>query len=216
MMAAAPGGGAAAGNADAVLAEVKEQLKAVFAGLQTGSGEAARHAASLVQVWAARIHSRTPDGELRSLAQRAVRRHGRAAFLDTPPNHAEMEANMRSLGLTTADIARLDLHAPVEPQAKAAALDRLLAGGFQPIVDRTVQMMLDAANQLDARAGLAPVAARQQGCDACIAADMAKSEMEIACAFAAIFPVMAEICAMFAGIYIMAQSICWICRLFWG
>ena len=199
-----------------MIAEVKEQFKVAYAGLQAGSGEAARHAASLVQVWAARIHTRTSDGELRALAARGVRRHGRAALLDTPPNHAEMETNLRALGLAASDISRLELHAPVDAQAKAAALDRLLAGGIQPMVDRAVEVMTAAAGQLDARAGLTPVAARQAGCDACIAADMAKAEMEISCAFAAIFPVMAEICALFAGIYLMAQSICWICRMIWG
>jgi hypothetical protein len=220
--AAAQTAGTAGGDADPVIAEVRQQLKAALAGIQSGSGEAARHAAALVQVWGARIHGRTPDGDLRALAQRAVRRLGRPAVLDTPPNHADIEANVRALGLTTADLARLDLHAPVDSQAKAAALDRLLEGGIQPMLDRTVQMLTLVGDQFDARASVRPVAARQSGCDACIAADIARAEMETFCALAALTPIIpamavfVEVCAVFASVFVIANFACWICRMWWG
>ena len=213
---------AAGGHPDAVIGEIRQQLKAALAGLQDGSGESARRAAALVQVWAARIHTRTPPGELRALAQRAVRRKGRQAVLDASPSHADVEANLRALGLTSVDLARVDLHAPVDPQAKEAALDRLLDGGIQPMVDRAVQMLTLTAERFDTRGGLRPVAARQGGCDACVAADIARAEMEIFCALAALTPifpgmvVFAELCALFAAVFLMAQGVCWICRMWWG
>jgi hypothetical protein len=216
---------AAAGgrNADAVIGEVRQQLKGALAGLENGSGEAARRAASLAQIWAAHIHARTPDSEIRALAQRGVRRQGRAAILDAPVNHAEMDAHFRAMGLTGAQIAQLDLHAPPDPQAKEAALDRLLAEGMQPVVDRAVSMLTRTAERLDATGGLRPIAARTDFCDdICLGQTWFHVEMEIACGLAAlgyIFPpmlVFAEICALFASFWLIMLAACQLCRALFG
>ena len=216
----AAGGGS---NADAVIGEVTRQLKGALTGLENGSGESARRAASLAQIWAAQIHARTPDSELRALAQRAVRRQGRAAILDAPLNHAEMEAHFRAMGLTGARIAQLDLHVPADPQAKEAALDRLLADGIKPVVDRAVSMLTRTAERLDATGGLRPIAARTDFCDdICLGQDWFKLEMEIACGLAALgalFPpmlVFAEVCGLFASFWLIMLSACQLCRALFG
>ena len=214
---------AAGSDAGRVIGEVKQQLKGALRGLENGSAESARRAASLVQVWAAQIHARTPDSELRALAQRAVRRQGRAAILDAPVNHAEMETHFRAIGLTSAQVARLDLHGPADPQAKEATLDRLLAEGMTPVVDRTVSMLTRTAERLDATAGLRAIAARTTFCDdICLGPDLFKLEMEIACALAAmgaIFPpmlVFGEMCALFASFWLMMLAACQLCRALFG
>jgi hypothetical protein len=214
-------GGAAGGDADRVAGEIRKQLKAALTALQTGSAESARRVAALTQVWTAKIHARTPDAELRARALRAVRRQGRAAILDAPAHHADIEANLRSFGLTAADIARMDLHAPVDLRAREAALDRFLEGGLQPMIDRTVQVLTSAAERLDTASSVRAIAARRWSCDPCIAADMAKAEMEVFCALAALAPmfppmaVFAELCAVFAAIWLAAYAVCWLCSV-WG
>jgi len=214
---------AAGSSADAVIGEVKQQLKGALIGLENGSAEAARRAASLAQIWAAQIHARTPDSEIRSLAQRAVRQQGRAAVIDAPVNHKDLETHFRALGLTGAQIAQLDLHGPADPQAKEAALDRLLAEGMQPVVDRAVVMLTRTAERLDATGGLRPIAARTEFCDdICLGQDWFHVEMEIACGLAAvgfIIPpllVFAEMCALFASFWLIMLAACQLCRALFG
>ena len=218
----AQGAGAAGrGDADRVVREVKQQLKAALAGLQYGSAESARRTASLVQVWTAQVHGHTPDAELRARATRAIRLLGRAAVLDAPANHAEMEANLRAFGLTPAELARMNLHTPVDPRAREAALDRFLEGGVAPLIDRTVQALTEAAERFDTGVGIRAIAVRRASCDPCIAADMAKAEMEVFCALAALTPmfppmaIFAELCAVFAAVWLAAYAICVLCGI-WG
>ena len=223
MAAAQTGATASAGLVDPVIGEVRRQLREALTGLQNGSGEAARHAASLFQVWAARINAGTSDSEIRARATRAVRRAGRTAIIDAPINHREMQTHFRALGLSDAQIAQLDLHEPVDPQAKEAALDLLLENGVRPFVDRGVALLQSAAERLDAKRGLVPIAARSDACDdLCLGSPWFKAEMEVACALAAlaaIIPAMVvfvEVCAFFASLWLILLSACGICRLILG
>jgi len=212
------------GRSDAVLAEVKRQMKDALRGVHNGSAEAARRGASLARVWAAQIQARTTDLELRTLADRAVRQQGRDAILDAPINHKEMASQFREFGLTDAEIAQLDLHGPLDRQARAAALDRLLAGGITPVVDRAVSLLTATADRVDAGGGvLRPIAAFAGYCDdLCLVTDLFKTEMEIACALAALgalFPPMlafAEVCGLFASFWLMMLAACQLCRLLFG
>jgi hypothetical protein len=217
---------AAGTGPDQVVAEVKRQLKEALTGLENGSGESARHAASLARVWAAQIATKASDNELRALAQRAVRRRGRAAVVEAPINHREMNTHFRALGLSDAQISALDVHGPIDVQAREVALDRVLKGGVKPVVDRAVALLQVAGERLEARGGVRPIAAaaaRNDFCDdLCNGSGWFKTEMEVACALAAlaaIIPAMAvfiEVCAFFAGLWVVMISACQACRMILG
>ena len=211
------------GGSDAVIEEVRRQMKDALRGLQNGSAEAARRGASLARVWAAQIHARSADRDLRVLAERAVRQQGRSAIVETPNNHKEMESQFRAFGLTDAEIAQLDIHGPVDRQAREAALDRLLASGIAPTVERTVSLLAVTAERLDATGGLRPIAAFAGYCDdLCLVTDLFKMEMEVECALAALgalYPpmlVFAEVCGLFASFWLMMLAACQLCRLLFG
>lgn len=211
------------GSSDAVLGEVRRQMKDALRGVHDGSAEALRRGASLARVWAAQIQTRTTDRDLQALAAAAVRQEGRTAILETPINHKEMESQLRAFGLTDIEIAQLDLHAPPDPQARASALDRLLAGGITPVVDRAVSLLTSTAERIEARGGLRPIAAFVGYCDdLCLVGDLFKMEMEVACALAALgalFPPMlafAEVCGLFASFWLTLLAACQLCRLLFG
>lgn len=200
---------------DPIRGEIERQLRQLVPEMRKGGHAAARQAASLLNVWS--VHARTLDAPLKTALGKAVKEHGRSAFLlNKLASHERMAAELAKYGIPHDRIPTTD------SAAKERAVDALLSGGLSQHLARVAEAMESAARLIEARGPVTRVALRQLNEDVCQTlwgyVEAAEAAVAVTCGLfaAAPNPVTQAACAAalgaLAGLLGMYFTVCFI----WG
>ena len=199
---------------DPLVAALQLQLKGGMEKLLQGKGEGARQFASTLRIYAA--HAKGREAEWIARFRQLVADKGRAALVNAPVNHQEMERIADTLGVP---VSMRPPHTPADPFRLEQALDLLLKEGIFPSIERAAVQLEQRGAQIDQRppAQIALVVLRQDGfcASVCAGADALWHVSEVACAAAAALPLplLIEACALASQACLALYAACLLCQI---
>jgi hypothetical protein len=155
----------AGGDIDPIAAHLFTQMATAHNRMRRGPrGEDARAFAAALRTLSVHARVQALDTAITTATRRAEEREGRYALLSRDHDLENVRREVETFGLSLDPSWRMRFVA-VDPRRRARALDRVLAEGVTPTLDRVATLLERAAAQIDRRAGTVARVSRQTDAD---------------------------------------------------